>query len=403
MKKLVLLIIIVTAGLFYYIKADIDLTSSNIAALPSLPTAEIVRGTISSVISGRGKIVPNRRVPVNSFIDGQITQILVRQGQEVKKGQCLVKLDVEPGFKFRIFDLKQKFIANDYNQKHLKKKIDFQLKLYKEGLTALVEIEELEKNIKWAEMERQALNNERLLLEKQFGFALTMSSLLNNELDDILSSCIQSAITGTVLQINKKTDDIVFSNSDFNRATIMVIADISKYFIDYKVSEFDLDKIQEGQQVEITVDSMPKKLFYGIIETISSMAIVNIRDGQFTDTSRETSHYTVKISIADATPELRPDLSCRISIKTATRPNVLMAPVTSIFTGENRQQFVFVQKNEEYERRNVQVGIANTSMIEIQAGLAEGEVVCLDPHKIIEHRKIIKAAASRTLIEKILH
>jgi RND family efflux transporter MFP subunit len=402
-KKLVLLTLIFAAGLIYYIKTDLGSMSGHMPTLPSLPTAEIVRGTLSSVISGRGKIVPNRLVPVNSFIEGQINEIVVKQGEEVQKGQCLVKLDVEPGLKFRILELKQKVITNDFNKRQLKKKIDLQNNLYKEGLSSLSEIEELKKKVKWAEMEREALNYERQLLEKQFGFSLTMSSLLHDDLSAISNSCVQSPMNGIVLQINKKVDDVVFRDGGFGRATIMVIADISEYFVDYKVSELDIDKIHEGQRVDITLDSMPDISFRGKVESIASLASYEMRGNSFSDPSRELTRYSVKIRIIDTTPALRPDLSCGISIKIATRPDVLLAPVTSIFTDENGQRSVFVQKDAEYERRKVQVGIMDINMVEIQTGLAEGEVVCLEPLKIIEHRKIITAAESRTFIEKILH
>ncbi len=403
MKKLILLTIIIVSGLIYYIKIDIDSLSNDRANLASLSTAQITYGEISSTLSGRGKVVPNRMVPVNSIINGQITEILVKEGQNVKKGQCLVKIDIESRFKFRIIDLQRKVLANNYEKEQLQNELTFQQKLYTKGLTAQIEIKKLKRKRKWAEMKEAALDKERQILGKRLGYSLTKSSLINDTLSDTSNGCIQADIAGTILQINKRVDDRVFSEGGFDGGTIMFIGDISTYHIDYKISEFDLDMITTGQQVEIIFDSMPEKLFHGKIENISSMAIYDLQGGRFIDTSKEMSQYNVKILITSDSTKLKPDLSCRILIKTSTRQHVLLAPISATFKENDDRQFVFIQKNGQYERRQIDVGIADINKIEVQSGLTADDIVYLEPMKIIEQNKIIAAAQSKTFIEKILH
>jgi len=404
-KKLILLTIIVVTGLLLYIKLNFDRSPGELTDLPAdaVATAEISSGTISSDIAGRGKVIPNRLVSVISSVEGQIIEILVKENQKVKKGQCLLKLDISPKFKFKLLKLKHKVLGNDNKRKQLNKQIDLQRRLNKDGLAAQVKIKNLEKEIKWAEIEEKELNNQRFLLAKQLGLTLTKSRLINDDLTQINDSCIQASIDGTILQINKFVDDMVYAARNSDGPAIMIIADLSNYFIDYKVSEMDLSEIKVGQKVEIIFDSWPEKLFHGEIDTISSIGFrSNTGFESFKDPSKEMSYYRTKIRVIDPIPELQLDLSCRISIKTTTRSNVLLAPVTSVFSEETGEQFIFIDLDGTAERRQVQTGIADISMIEIQSGLGEGDIVYLNPYKIIEHRKIIKEAQSKTFIQKIL-
>lgn len=401
MKKLIAFILIFAAGLVYFLQSGSYSNSDKEFNFSSLPTEKISYGEISSVISGRGKIVPNRLVPVYAPIEGKIKEMLVREGQKVKQGQCLVKITVKPKLKNTLLHMKLDFMDIDYKKNELDRQIAFQRKLYKEGLTALTQIEALEERVERLELKNKYVLSKLELWQKQTGVEISRSSLINDELFVIGNSCVSAIIDGTVLLVNKDEDDFAFPGSGFGGDPIMVMADLSKYFVRYKVSEIDLNAIKVGQRVEINLDSQPEKLFNGEIHTISSMAFSNRMDVPFIDPSKEMSYYEIRILITDTVQDLRTDLSCRISIKTATRSNVLLAPIVSVFRERDGNQFVFVRKNGDYRQQQVQTGMADENMIEIQSGLEKGELVYLSPLKIIEQRKIVDLARSKSFIEKI--
>jgi len=403
MKKLLLFILIVVLLIIGTIKYGTNGPSGAIAGLPTLPTAEIHKGTISSKLSGRGKITPARLIPVNSRFEGKVKELLVIEGESVKKGQCLATVSISPDFQARILQLQQKITANDLKKKQLREQLKLQKKLYKEGLAALVDIEGLEKKIEWTELEKKALRDEHFILEQKFGTALPGTDFISNAPDQTLDGCVNADIDGTVLQINKYPDDIILPEGGFGQSTLMALADLSNYFIDYNVSEIDLARVAIGQKVEIICDALPEKIFPGTIDSISQMAFYDMRGEPFIDSSREMSHYKARIRLTEDIAELRPDLSCRIDVKTATRQNVILAPITALFKENEGQSFVFVEENGHYKRRGVHVGISDADMIEILSGLNEKDIVCLDPLKILEHEKIVTASRQKTFIEKLLH
>lgn len=403
MKKLILFTMLVAVILIGYIKYDVDSRTNKITDLPALPTSQIRKGTISSTLSGRGKITPSRLMPVNSSIEGQIKEILVAEGATVKKGQCLAKIAISPDLQARILYLKQKTISNDLKRQQLLEEMNFLKKLYQEGLKARVDIEFLEKKVEWNKVEEKTLENERQILEQKLGTSLDKSSLVNTISAQTMDACVQAVIDGTVLQISKYVDDIVFPEAGFGHSTILVIADLSTYYIDYNVSEIDLHKIKVDQQVKIIFDSLPESIFSGRVESISRMAFYDMRGEPFIDSSKEMSHYKARILVTDDISGLRPDLSCRIVVKTATRQDILLAPISSVFKENDDRQFVFIQKNGQYTRRQVHVGISNADMTEITSGLNENEIVYSTPMKIIEHEEILKVSRQKTFIEKLLH
>lgn len=370
--------------------------------LSSQPTATVIKGDISSTIIGRGKITPKRKLMLFSTLDGKIEEILVEEGQEVEKGTCLVKIELKPEQKFRLLDLKRRTLANNYEKQELQKQLEFQRKLQEEGLAAEMQMESLDDKVKWRETEKETLDSELELLTEEMGIELTSENLLKYQISQVDNGCIYSPINGTIVEIVKHVNEIVSSMGGNNMGPIMTIADLSTYYVDYKVNELDLAKIKKNQEVQISFDAFPGKDFKGEIENITAIAFLNIQPGSFMDPSKETSQYKTKIRVIETSPEIRPDLSCKVSIKTLTQTNVLLAPLVSVFTTDEGTDYVFVNDLNGIEQREVKIGIADFQMVEILSGVSDGENVYLNPYEILENNEIIKAQQSKTIMDKIL-
>ncbi len=404
MKKLIFIITIVIAALILYMKIRIDSHSGVSLQIPQFETAEVTRSAISSGIQGRGKIDPKRLINLTSTLDGQIKEILVAEGDEVKKNQCLATIGAQPQIQLKLLNLKNRFLKNDMDKEELTEMLEFQNKLFAEGMTTKVEIEKLKRKKTWVEENESALDSERKLLEKQLGSKLSKSALLKSNITTLTDGCLQASIAGTVLQINYQEGDFVSTMFNMNTPPFMVIGDLSQYLIHYKVSEIDLSKIKIGQPVDITLDSWPEKIFQGVVDSIGSISALEQNElGPFSSPTHQLSKYIAKISLTDTVPELRPGLSCMVFIRTVTKKDILVVPVAAVYTAEADKQFVFFKQGEEYQPRVVETGIGNVDFVEVLSGLQEGETVSLAPYKIIEHRKIIKAARSKTFLEKILN
>ncbi len=374
--------------------------------MTELPTATVTVSSITTSVLGRGKIEPKRQINLRATIDGIVKEILVKEGQMVNKDQCLAKIEINPDIQLRLLNLKNRIIRNDIEKEELADQLTFQKKLYKEGLVSKIEIEQLEKKKNVVNETESVLNSERQLLEKQLGTQLSKDSLLGDDFSKLTTACIQSTIDGTVLQININVNDRIAVSFGGNDPPIMAIGDLSEYYINYRASEIDLSRIKESQHVAITTDSWPDKVISGTIESIASISTqIGSMDvmGPFANPSQQLSYYTAKIRIIDSAPELRPGLSCRISINTATKQGILVVPATSVYSIDSMEKYVFVKEAEDYRRRQVQIGIGNIDYVEIVSGLHKGETISLTPYKVIEQRKIIQTTRSKSLIEKILN
>lgn len=401
MKKMILLLLVIVVGVSGYFFMN-KRSSGDLQKPSAHPTSEIMRGDISSIITGRGKTMAKRRVMLQSTLDGRIEELLVKEGEEVEKGVCLVKIGLKAEQKMRFLDLKRRILANDYEKNELQKQLEFQRELQEEGLAAQMQMASLKEKVRWKETEIVILDNERELLGKQFGIDLTSDKLLRSQISQIDNGCVYSPIHGTVVQINIDVDDMVSSMAGGNAGPIMVLADSSSYYVDFKVNELDLDKVKKDQDVQIIFDAFPEEDFKGEIEKIETFAFLDMSPGSFMDPSKETSQYKTKIRILQSSPKLRPGLSCRVSIKTETRSNVLLTPITSVFTEPGGGDYVMVSHPNGAEQTEVRVGIADFQMVEILSGVSEMEQVFLNPYELIEERTIMKADQSRTIVEKIL-
>jgi len=403
-KKLIFVIIIIIAALLFYMKVRIDSHSNGSLQFPEFETAEVIRSTISTGITGRGKVQPKRVVNLISSVEGQVKEIHVSEGDVVNKDQCLATIETQPKTQLNLLNLKNRFTKSNMEKKELEKQLEFQKKLYKEGLTTKVDLESVQKKLKWSEENMSALDSELNLLGKQLGRKISRSDLLNDKLSTLTNGCLKSIIDGTILQLNIKVDDYIATQFSANAPPPLVVADLTEYTANYKASEIDLAKIKEGQDVEITLDSWPDKIFSATVQSIGSVVSMDQKDlGPFSNPNQQVSRYSIKIRLTSSGPELRPGLSCTILIRTTMKGDVLVAPLPAVFTADQDEQFVFVKQDKDYNRRKVQVGLSNVDMVEILSGLQQGETVSLVPYKIIEKRKLIRAAQSKSLIEKILN
>ena len=134
---------------------------------------------------------------------------------------------------------------------------------------------------------------------------------------------------------------------------------------DAQVSEIDVAKIKVGDPVDTTFDAYPGATFRATVTTVPPAAAVT--DG--------VPSYTVTITFDKADPRVKPGLQGNLHIITASRPDALQVPASSIIT-DNAQQFVYVEHTGGAVEVPVTTGIASASgMTEITSGLTKSDEV----------------------------
>ncbi len=171
----------------------------------------------------------------------------------------------------------------------------------------------------------------------------------------------------TVLTRPVSLGQTVSGSAGFNSGTeIMTIANLNDMVVNAHVNQVDVSRLHTNQWVEIQVEAVPGLRMTGVIDRIAPQATVK----------NNLKGFAGRIVIKDIDPRVRPGMTANLSIPVAAADNVLSVPLAAVFT-EQGERYVFVKKDDKFERRSVQIGLSNTDFAEVQSGLEEGETVSL--------------------------
>jgi HlyD family secretion protein len=172
----------------------------------------------------------------------------------------------------------------------------------------------------------------------------------------------------TVLTRAVSLGQTVSGAAGFNSGTeVMSVADLNNMIVNAHINQADVTRLKTGQEVTIQVESVPGLKMTGVIERLAPQAV--IKNG--------IKGFAARIQIKDIDPRIRPGMTAILTIPVAEVENALSVPLPAVFT-EKGERYVYVKKEEIFERRPVTVGIADLSYAEVQKGLSDGEVVALE-------------------------
>jgi HlyD family secretion protein len=323
-------------------------------------------GDVSVLLTEVGVIQPETMVEVKSKVSGKIVSLHVEEGDYVRKGQLLAKVEPDMAQARTVATLKSGFGRARVDMERARQDYARDVELHKAGHISDEEFQLSKDDYDIAEIEYESALEQMRLAEED---GVTMDP--ETESDELLD--IVSPASGSVILVEIEEGEIVTSGalSYTSGSTLMTIADLSKMQIRAGVNEVDVGKIRDGQDVSIDVDAYPSVTFHGAITHIAPAA----RDEQ------GVKIFDVEIDITDSDQRLRPGMTANIEIQGDHREGVLTVPVEAVFKKGGRYVvYVVAPEGGEPVERDVTVGISNISKTEIVEGLTEGETVTLyDP------------------------
>lgn len=204
---------------------------------------------------------------------------------------------------------------------------------------------------------------------------LTMRELelsLESQMKSLEDYNITSPIDGTVIVKNYKAGDEI--NNYSSNTILMTVADMSNMTFEVDVDELDIFKIKSGQKVKITCDALPGESFVGEVTTVPVLGT----------SQNGVTTYPVEVTISEPR-NLKPGMNINAKIIIENKENVLSIPMATITYLEDKA-FVYVKsdqqssiqlEDEEFQMREIKVGINNNDYIEVISGLKEGDIVVL--------------------------
>jgi membrane fusion protein (multidrug efflux system) len=292
------------------------------ASIP-VEVATASQGAIEAAYRGTATLEAEDEATVNAKTGGVIEAILVEEGQRVKAGQVLARLETD---RLRLEVARAKASLDQLEQ-------DFKrnASVYQRNLVS-----------------REAYERSKFELDG----ARAAYDLARLALDE---SEIKSPFAGVVSLRYIKVGNMIQAGSPAFRVTKMDSLQAQIY-----VPERDIDKLAAGQSTTLTVDAWPQKTFKGSILRVNPVV--------------DASTGTVKVTVAMAPeqPELKPGMFGRVEILYDRRENALLIPKDAVLT-EDAQQSVFVVTEGRAHRRNIKVGYSDAEHYEVIDGLKPGD------------------------------
>ncbi|MCL6543628.1 MAG: efflux RND transporter periplasmic adaptor subunit [Bryobacteraceae bacterium] len=342
------------------------------ADIVTVQTGKVIRQDLTATVTASGEIRPRNYVNIGANVMGRLTEILVKEGDRVTKGQLLAKLEsVQAGAdvnaqlanlsaaQAEVTGAEAALKAADESLRTLKASVDraraelqranldFERsqQLYAERLIAKQEFDLRraqaeaaaatlrEAEARLAQAEAQRMQTAASLASAQKRVAQIQASLVR--VKDVLNKHLAtSPIDGIVTNLPVRVGETVVPGIQNSPASlIMTIADMSLITAEVKVDEADIVSIQNGQIADITIDALPNRTFKGHVIEIGNTAILRstgLAASQSAISSQEAKDFKVVIALDNPPPEIRPGLSCTAKITTATRSNVLSIPIQAL-------------------------------------------------------------------------
>ncbi len=331
-----------------------------------------------------GTVQPEVKVDVKSAVSGKVVAILHRDGDQVRRGEVLARVEPDLNQAQSLADTKNALTSADIRYQQAKKNFESDHSLFLQGLLATKQNRDSESEYLFAKQEFEKTREKYNIVEKS-GIPINQSP------ESFQGSNVVAPMDGTVLTKNVEIGESITSGvSSFNAGTILfTVADVSKMIVKAGVNEVDIGKIRVSMPAKVTLDAYPKVAFQGRIDRIAPA--VRVED--------KVRLFDVEIRLDAQGRELRSGMTANIEVTGERKGKVLTVPVESVFQRDEGDvvflkkrldpevaaQLVKNQKKDDkdawkswFEKRVIVTGLADNSHVEVIKGLKAGDEVALE-------------------------
>ncbi len=372
-------------------------------------TAQVIPSTIVETVSATGKIQPEIEVKISSEVSGEIISLNVKEGQVVKKGDLLVKINPDlytSGYNRSVSNLsgtRANLSQADASFKESKSSYDRNKTLFEKGI------------ISRADWDKAIATYEGAKAAKQNAYfnVQSASATVNEAKDNLGRTTIYAPADGTISMLNVELGERVLGTQQMTGTEILRVANLNNMEVEVDVNENDIVKIKVGDEANVEVDAYLKKQFKGIVTSISNSASSAL-------TADQVTNFKVKVRILkesyqdllegkpDTYSPFRPGMTATVDIITETKSNVLSVPISSVVVksdtsavkeikvddpneeqkgaspkSDKKFECVFVKVGDKAKIRIIKTGIQDDTNIEVLTGLKKGDVVITGPYSTV--------------------
>lgn len=372
--------------------------------------AKVVPMTIVETVSATGKIQPEIEVKIAPEVSGEIILLNVKEGQVVKKGDLLVKINPDlytSSYNRSLSNLsgsKAGLTQSEASFKEAKSSYERNKSLYEKGI------------ISKSDWDKAIASYEVAKATKQNAFytVQSASATVNEAKDNLGRTTIYSPADGTISVLNVELGERVLGTQQMAGTELLRVANLNNMEVEVDVNENDIVKIKEGDFANVEVDAYLKKKFKGVVTSISNSASSAL-------TADQVTNFKVKVRILKESYEdllqgkpatyspFRPGMTATVDIITKTKKNVLAVPISAVVVksdttavsvldkkmpdekedkkeapkSDKKLECVFLKVGDKAKIRIIKTGIQDDTNIEILSGVKKGDNVITGPYTIV--------------------
>ena len=447
MKKVIWIIII---GVVILVSVVMLKNCSGSKAL-SVTTEKAQKRSIIETVSANGKIQPEVEVKISSDVSGEIVELYVKEGDQVKKGDLLCKINpliyesslnrmqaTLNGAKSSVANSKARAEQVKANFSNLESAYNRSKKLFDQNAISQSDFDAAKAAYEGAKADVKGAEDN--VDASEFNVKSTEASLKEAS-DNLAKTNIYSPVNGTVSKLNKEKGERVVGTAQMEGTEIMRLANLKEMEVSVDVNENDIVRVHNGDTSLIQVDAYMDRKFKGIVTEIANSANTT------GVTAEQVTNFTVKIRIlqesysdlfnADKTnAPFRPGMSATVDVQTKKADNVVTVPIQAVTTRADSTLFkkknpnkkeeegpdgivikddknksndetketikidecVFLLVDGKAKMVKVKTGIQDNNYIEIKEGVKDGDELISGPYGAVS--KVLKEGSEVKKVDK---
>jgi RND family efflux transporter MFP subunit len=301
---------------------------------------------ISEKLVYTGVIEARKKIVINPDVGGKIAGIHVEEGDRVRKGQVLAELDTR-AIRLQLEQAEAQKAVADAS--------------YRDASNNLERWERLRKESAVSEQQYEQVKLAHDAARSQLQQAVAVVNLAKYNLD---VSIMEAPFAGIIAAKNAEVGDVINPlMSGFGAASgVLTLMDFSSVKIEVEVSLIDVVRIAKGQTAYLSVSAYPDKVFEGRVTVVNQAA------------DPLSKKFGVEIQLSNPELLLKPNTFGDVTLEVSSQENALVIPQLAVL--ENR--FVFVVDGGKALKREITIGLQDTSLLEVLQGLREGDLVVVE-------------------------
>jgi HlyD family secretion protein len=360
---------------------------------------------LTAKVTGSGQIRPFKEIDISSNVMGRIVELDVVEGQEVRTGQMLLRIDpvryvsaVEQ-VEASIASAETSLELAEENLGYAQELLDRREGLYQQDLLSeeayLDALQTVRREERTVELRQRELDRLRAQL-RQSEYDLSQVEFV-------------SPLDGVITKLNVEEGETAITGTMNNPGTVLLtIADLSFIEAEIEIDETDIVHVEVGQPAEVRIDAFPDEVYAAEVTEVGRSPISTVQN------ANQAVNFKVVVRVIEQVAGARPGLSCTADVITATRRNAVSVPIQSMILREveldedgrvvqrdpladliadvdgskgsvelDEVEGAFVVREGQVVFVPIGVGIAGERHFEVLSGMSEGDEVVTGPFDVI--------------------